>query len=69
MKGRFTGKQGEFIADRLSDGDFQNASEFYRDPLTQKRVLDELREEINKGWDGPASKLSVRYIIKLKTNK
>lgn len=67
----FTSKQEKYIADRLSSGDFQNASEVVRDALRlhelfRNRVLNELRDEINKGWDGPMSKRSVQDIIKAK---
>lgn len=67
----FTEKQEKYIADQLTSGDFQNASEVVRDALRlhelfRKRVLDELREEINKGWDTPPSKRNVKDIIKSK---
>lgn len=59
----FTAKQENYIAAQLSSGDFQNASEVVRDALRlhelyRNRVLEELRGEIAKGWDGPASKRS-----------
>ena len=70
----FTSKQEKYIADQLSSGDFQNASEVVRDALRlhelfRNRVLDELRADINKGWDGPASNRSVKDIIKDKAKK
>ncbi len=74
MNVSFTSKQEKYIADQLSSGDFQNASEVVRDALRlhelfRKRVLDELRAEIDKGWDGPTSERSVKDIIKAKANK
>ena len=70
----FTNKQEKYIAEQLLSGDFQNASEVVRDALRlhelfRNRVLEELRVEINKGWDGPASKRGVKDIIKAKTKK
>lgn len=67
----FTDKQEKYIANQLASGDFQNASEVVRDALRlhelfRNRVLEELRIEINKGWDGPTSKRSVSDIIKSK---
>jgi len=68
----FTEKQENYISAQLLSGDFQNASEVVRDALRlheiyRNRVLDELRSEIAEGWDGPASKRSVRDIISSKT--
>lgn len=70
----FTEKQEKYIADQLSSGDFQNASEVVRDALRlhellRNRVLEELRHEINKGWDGPVSNRSAKDIIKAKAKK
>jgi antitoxin ParD1/3/4 len=70
----FTEKQEKYIAAQLSSGDFQNASEVVRDALRlhelfRNKVLEELRSEIDKGWDGPASKRKVKDIIKSKTGK
>lgn len=67
----FTEKQEKYISAQLSSGDFQNASEVVRDALRlhelyRNRVLEELRNEIAKGWDGPRSKRSVSDIIKAK---
>jgi antitoxin ParD1/3/4 len=74
MNVSFTDKQEKYIASQILSGDFQNASEVVRDALRlhelfRKRVLEELRIEINKGWDGPVSKHSVIDIIKSKTAK
>jgi putative addiction module CopG family antidote len=74
MNVSFTSKQEKYIADQLQSGDFQNASEVVRDALRlhelfRNRVLDELRTEINKGWDSPASKRNVQDIIDANANK
>ncbi len=68
----FTEKQENYISTQVSSGDFQNASEVVRDALRlhelyRSRVLEELRKEISKGWDGPASKRTVKDIISAKT--
>ena len=64
----FTEKQQHYISAQLSSGDFQNASEVVRDALRlhefyRNRILEDLRIEIAKGWDSPASKRSVKDII------
>jgi antitoxin ParD1/3/4 len=70
----FTAKQEQYIADQLTSGDFQNASEVVRDALRlhelfRNRVLEELRNDIQKGWDGPTSKRNVKDIIRTKQAK
>ena len=70
----FTDKQEKYIASQLISGDFQNASEVVRDALRlheffRERVLEELRKEINNGWEGPASGRTVRDILKAKGKK
>lgn len=67
----FTDKQEKYIQAQLASGDYQNASEVVRDALRlhevyRKKVLDELRAEIDKGWDGQASKRSVKDIVAAK---
>jgi antitoxin ParD1/3/4 len=74
MNVSFTSKQEKYIADQLLSGDFQNASEVVRDALRlhelfRNRVLNELQQEIQKGWDGPTSARNVQDIIKDKANK
>jgi antitoxin ParD1/3/4 len=69
----FTEKQLDYISSQLSSGDFQNASEVVKDALRlqehyRNRILEELYREIIKGWDGPASKRSVKDIINAGTN-
>ncbi len=70
----FTEKQEKYIANQLASGDFQNASEVVRDALRlhelfRNKVLEELRMEIDKGWNAPVSKRSVKDIIKSKSEK
>lgn len=67
----FTEKQENYIQGQLASGDYQNASEVVRDALRlhelyRNKVLEELRLEINKGWEGPASKRSVKDIVNAK---
>lgn len=67
----FTEKQEEYIASQVKDGDYQNASEVVRDALRlheiyRHRVIEELRAEIAKGWEAPASSRNVQDIVKAK---
>ena len=64
----FTEKQEKYIALQVQSGDFQNASEVVRDALRlhefyRQRVLDDLKEEIRKGWASPVSKRKIKDII------
>jgi len=68
MNVSLTNKQEEYIASQIESGDFQNASELVRDALRlhqlyRKKVIDELRTEIEKGWDSGHSTRSVSDII------
>jgi len=70
----FTDKQQDYISNQVAGGDYQNASEVVRDALRlhelyRNKVLEELRGEIAKGWDGPASKRTVKDIISAKSRK
>lgn len=72
MNVSFTKKQEEYIAGQIKSGDFQNASEVVRDALRlhalyRQRIIADLRAEIEKGWSGSASKMSVQDIIAAKT--
>lgn len=65
----FTEKQEQYIKDQLRSGDFKNASEVVRDALRlhqiyKHRIIDELRAEIAKGWDGPTIQRSPKQIAK-----
>jgi len=66
-----TKKQTEYISAQIESGDFQNASEVVRDALRlhevyRHRIIQDLRIEIEKGWDGSGSSRSVKDIIKSK---
>ncbi len=68
MNVSFTNKQEDYISNQVESGDFQNASEVVRDALRlhqfyREKIISELRDEIQKGWDGPVSKRSVQDII------
>lgn len=64
----FTKKQEEYISEQVASGEYQNNSEVIRDALRlhsiyREKVIRDLRLEIEKGWDGPDSKLSMSQII------
>ena len=66
-----TDKQEKYIANQIQSGDFQNASELVRDALRlheiyRHKIIEDLRLEISKGWDGETSKRSGRDILKAK---
>ncbi len=68
MNVSFTNKQRDYIASQVEGGDYQNASEVVRDALRlhelyRRKVIEELRLEIDKGWDGPASQRTVKDIV------
>lgn len=74
MNVSLTEKQERYIARQIESGDFQNASELVRDALRlhevyRHKVIMDLRAEIEKGWDGPASKRSITDIINEKKKK
>lgn len=64
----FTNKQQEYISDQVSSGDFQNASEVVRDALRlhevyRHRIIEDLRLEIQKGFDSGVSNRNIQDII------
>jgi antitoxin ParD1/3/4 len=72
MNVSLTQKQEKYISEQLESGDYQNASELVRDALRlhqvyRNKVINDLRLEIEKGWDSPVSKTSVQDIIARKT--
>ena len=74
MNVSLTNKQENYIASQIEAGDYQNASELVRDALRlhqvyRDKVLNELRLEIEKGWDSPTSNRSVQDIIKAKSDQ
>jgi antitoxin ParD1/3/4 len=71
MNVSLTNKQEHYIVSQIESGDYQNASELVRDALRlhqvyRDKVLNELRLEIQKGWEAPVSGRSVQDIIKTK---
>lgn len=67
----FTDKQAQYIAQQVREGDYQNASEVVRDALRlhqvyRHQVIEALRSEVAKGWDGPVSERSVTDILAAK---
>lgn len=71
MNVSLTKKQKHYISKQIETGDFQNASELVRDALRlhefyRQKVLSDLKAEIEKGWDGPISKSSVKEIVERK---
>lgn len=74
MNVSLTSKQEAYIANQIETGDYQNASELVRDALRlhqiyRDKVIQELRAEIEKGWEGPASSKNVQSIIRAKQKK
>lgn len=68
MNVSLTNKQEQYIANQIEMGDFQNASELVRDALRlhelyRRKVVEELRIEIEKGWGGETSTRSVSDIL------
>ena len=71
MNVSFTKKQENYISEQIESGDFQNASEVVRDALRlhevyRHRIIQDLRNEIEKGWEGNSSSRSIKDIIKSK---
>ena len=74
MNVSFTKKQEEYISNQIESGDFQNASEVVRDALRlhefyRHRVIQDLKAEIEKGWNDSSSSRSIKDIIQSKKNK
>ena len=74
MNVSFTKKQEEYISNQIKSGDFQNASEVVRDALRlhevyRHRVIQDLKVEIEKGWNDVLSSRSIKDIIQAKKNK
>ncbi|MCD9853783.1 type II toxin-antitoxin system ParD family antitoxin [Epilithonimonas sp. JDS] len=71
MNVSFTKKQENYISEQIESGDFQNASEVVRDALRlhevyRHRIIQDLRNEIEEGWNGNSSSRSIKDIIKSK---
>ncbi len=70
----FTKKQEEYIAKQVESGEYQNNSEVIRDALRlhsiyREKVINDLRQEIEKGWEGPDSKRTLEEIIASKKKR
>ncbi|WP_336065777.1 type II toxin-antitoxin system ParD family antitoxin [Mesoflavibacter sp. CH_XMU1404-2] len=68
MNVSLTKKQEDYINKEIASGDFQNASELVRDALRlheiyRHKVIQDLRNEIEKGWSAPTTNQSVSDII------
>lgn len=68
MNVSFTEKQEKYVAEQVGSGDYQNASEVVRDALRlhqyyRHKVIEGLRDEIEKGWNSPLSSKSVSDIL------
>ena len=67
----FTKKQKEYIAKQVASGDYRDNSEVIRDALRlhgiyREMLIQNLREEIEEGWDGPDSSMTMDEIIESK---
>ena len=67
----FTKEQEKYIKEQVSSGDFQNNSEVIRDALRlhktfRAKLLDDLKLEIEKGWQAPDSSKTLKQIISSK---
>jgi antitoxin ParD1/3/4 len=74
MNVHFTDKQQAYIKSQIEGGDYQNASELVREALRmhqiyREKVIADLRAEIEKGWDAPASKWSLEEIMENNVKK
>ena len=73
MNLRFTKKQVEHIAQQVATGEYQNNSEVIRDAIRlhriyREKVIEDLRKEIEKGWNAPDSPRTMDEIIASKKN-
>jgi len=73
MNVSLTEKQRKYIDDQVKSGDYMNASEVIREALRihelNQQKLDNLRAEIQKGWDGPISSRTMEDILREKKLK
>ncbi|WP_420384787.1 type II toxin-antitoxin system ParD family antitoxin [Roseivirga sp.] len=68
MNVSLTSKQEKYISDQIASGDYQNASELVRDALRlhqvyREKLIADLKQEIEKGWDSPTSQRSIKDIL------
>ena len=74
MNVSFTKKQENYINTQVETGDYQNNSEVIRDALRlhgiyREKVINDLRNEIEKGWSSENSNRSVNEIVEAKNAK
>lgn len=74
MNVSLTEKQEKYIASQVSGGDYQNASELVRDALRlhqlyREKLIQDLRAEIEKGWNTETSSKSVLDVVAEKRPK
>ena len=74
MNVSFTKKQEEYISNQVATGDYQNNSEVIRDALRlhgiyREKVINDLKESIEKGWNSENSVKTVKDIIEAKKAK
>lgn len=70
----FTDQQEKYIRDLIDTGDFQNISEVVRDALRlhktyRHKVIEDLRAEIEKGWDSGNSSRKISDILEAKAKR
>lgn len=71
MNVSFTKKQEEYISKQVASGEYQNNSEVIRDALRlhiiyREKVINDLRREIEMGWNGSDSTMTIDEIIENK---
>lgn len=73
MNVSLTKKQEQYIAEQVASGDYQNNSELIRDALRlhriyRQKVIQDLRKEIELGWESEDSTKTMSQIIESKKN-
>ena len=74
MNVSLTKKQERYIADQISGGDYQNASELVRDALRlhqvyREKVIRDLRRDIEIGRNSGVSKRTLEDILESRIKK
>lgn len=70
----FTKKQENYINMQVETGDYQNNSEVIRDALRlhaiyREKVINDLKNEIEKGWSSEISNRTIKDIVDAKKAK
>lgn len=73
MNVSLTKKQEEYISEQVASGEYQNNSELIRDALRlhkiyREKVIQDLRKEIELGWEGENATKTMKQIIESKIN-